>query len=269
MIAGVSLYYFFSLLNEELFSFQYALLLGLVFLLLHAAGQALNHSIPVEIEIDRLNNKNYRATVIGIVTSNEGKLFASILFLAGILIAFILHLNLGFFSVLITILAITYSASPFRIKEKYFINNFHQAIARGFLPVIFVASIYGHWRLATIFGFLLTSWIIGAQTTKDWNDIKGDKKFGVMSFPVMLGKKKTLWLMSIFMGSTFAFLNVFIILQLLPIGFAFLNLLIIPSIIIIYALHYDLISAHFENNLGWVCYGITLSLWFLLPIFLI
>ncbi len=191
------------------------------------------------------------------------------LFLNGVLIAFILHFNLGFFAVLITIFAITYSIYPFRVKEKFLLNNIHQAIARGFLPVVYVASVYNYWIFAIIFGFLLTLWIIGAQTTKDWNDVVGDKKFGVMSIPVKLGKKKGLWLISFFISMTFLFLNFFILFHLFPIRFVFLNLLIIPSTLMIFALYKDLKLVKFENNLGWVCYGVTLSLWYLFPSFLL
>lgn len=269
VVAGFSLNYFFSSLSGKSTSFWLSILVGLVLGFLQAGGQCLNQSLLVEMEIDKVNKKDYRPTLRGTVNFEEGKIFAFLLFLGGVALAFILSTSLGLFAVLITLFAITYSAPPFRVKEKFLCNNIHQGIARGFLPVMYVASVYGYGWLAVLFGVVLVLWITGAQGSKDWGDVEGDRKFGVMTFPVRLGKKKALWLMSGFMAVAFLLLNLFLILKLFPHSFSVLNVLIIPSAIIVYGLHKDVRLERWENNLSWLVWYITLALWYLLPPFLL
>lgn len=269
VVAGFSLNYFFAMLSGRGTTIVFSVLVGLVLGLLQSGGQALNQSLLVEMEIDKVNKKNYRPTLRGIVTFEEGKIFAFFLFLAGISLAFVLHSSCGFFAVLITLFAISYSAPPFRVKEKFFLNNFHQGIARGFLPALYVASAYGYGVYAELFGLVLAVWVIGAQTTKDFSDVKGDREFGVMTFPVKLGKTKALCLMSLFMGASFLLLNTLIHIGAFPRLFLYLNLLTLPSLAIVYALHKDLKLKRWENNLGWLLWYFTLALWYLLPAILI
>jgi len=269
VVAGFSLNYFFSLLSGKSTSFFFSVLVGLVLGLIQAGGQVLNQSLLVEMEIDKENKKTYRATLRGTVSFEEGKIFAFLLFLGGLTLAFILTTSLGLFAVLITLFAITYSAPPFRVKEKFLWNNLHQGIARGFLPIMYIASIYGYGLEAILFGLVLAIWIIGAQASKDFPDMVGDRKFGVMTFPVKLGKKRALWLMTCFMGMAFLLLNVFLILKAFPYLFSVLNVLIIPSAIIVYGLHRDIRLKRWENNLSWLMFYLTLCLFYLLPIILL
>lgn len=265
VIAGFSLNYFFATLSGKATTFFFSVLVGLVLGLLQSGGQCLNQSLLVEMEIDKVNAKTYRPTLRGTVTFEEGKIFAFFLFLAGVSLAFMLHSSFGLFAVLITLFAITYSAPPFRVKEKFLLNNVHQAVARGFLPALYVASAYGYGVYAVFFGLVLAVWVVGAQTTKDFPDMSGDRKFGVMTFPVKLGEKKALWLMSVFMAVAFLLLNIFIHIHIFPRAFLYLNLLIIPSALITYGLKKGLKLERWENNLSWLLFYVTLGCWYVLP----
>lgn len=269
VIAGFSLNYFFSSVAGATPSFWFSVAVGLVLGFLQSGGQVLNQSLIVEMEIDKVNKKDYRSTITGTVSFEEGKIFAFFLFLIGVSLAFLLGTSLGLFAFLITLFAVTYSAPPFRVKEKFLWNNVHQAVARGFLPVMYVASVYRYRLEAILFGVVLAVWIVGAQSSKDFGDEKGDRKFGVMTFPVKLGKQKALWLMAGFMTVAFVLLNVFTFLGLFPSRFYWLNLCIFPSTIIIYGLHKDIKLKRWENNLSWLMFYTCLSLWYLLPPFLL
>jgi len=269
LIAGFSLSYFFGILAGTPPTFLYALLIGLVLGLLQAGAQAFQQSIYIETLIDIENGKDYRPTCRGVITLEEGKTFAFILFLTGVTLAFVLKPILGLFAFIITLFAVFYVAPPLRIKEKFILNNLWQGIARGFLPAIYVASAYGYGWLAIYFGIALMLWITGAQTTKDYGDEKGDSKYNVRTFPVVLGRRRTLYVMAFFMGSAFTLLNILILLNIFPLSFLLLNILILPSILILYGLTRMIVLRQLENNLSWVGFYTTLALFYTLPAILI
>lgn len=267
VVAGFSLNLFFSALNYTPASIIHSLLVGLVLGLLQAGGQALNQSLLVEMEIDKLNGKDYRPTLQGTVSFEEGKIFSFLLFLTGGWLAFLLGKNLGSYAVLITLFAITYSAPPFRVKEKFLWNNLHQAVARGALPVLYVASGYGYNLQAMMFALVLTLWITGAQTSKDFTDVEGDRRFGVETFPSKLGRRKALIVMAVLMAFSFILLNLTVVAGVFPPSFSALNLLAIPSTLIIAGLRRTL--SRWENNLGWLSWYIILGAWYLMPVLLV
>jgi len=269
LLAGFGLNYFFAFLSGKPTSFWFSLLVGLVLGFLQAGGQALNQSIEEEIMIDKLNGKTYRPTVEGIISPEESLTFAFCLFLVGVSLAFTLNPIFGWFALIITFFAVTYSAPPFRVKRYFLINNLHQGIARGLMPALYVGSAYGYGYYALLFGLPLMLWVTGAQTTKDFADVKGDKAFNIQTLPVKLGFKKALVVMAAFMLSGFALLNYLIAISVFPLKFLVLNALILPSLFIIYALGQGMVIKQFENNAAWVTFYATLGLFYLLPPILI
>jgi len=264
IIAGFSLNYYFSIVSGTPTTFLQSLIIGLVLGFLQAGGQALNQGIIEEILIDRINGKTYRPTVKGLISPDEALVFATYLFLAGITLAFCLNFQSGFIAILIALFAITYSAPPLRVKKFFLVNNIHQGIARGLLPALYVSSLYGCQTKGLLFGIPLAIWVTGAQASKDFGDEKGDKKFGIMTFPVKLGREKALKLMWILMIASFSLYNIMVGLLLVPLKFVILNILVLPSIFIVYALKRDIKTEKMENNLGWVAFYGTLSLFYLL-----
>lgn len=269
VIAGFSLNYFFGTLSGKGTTFFFAVLTGLVLGFLQSGGQVLNQSLLVEMEIDKVNKKDYRPTLRGKVTFEEGKIFAFFLFLAGVSLAFMLHSGFGLFAVLITVFAVTYSAPPFRVKEKFLLNNIHQGIARGFLPAVLVASAYGYGIHALFFGMVIAMWVSVFQTTKDFADVVGDRKFNVKTLPVVLGPKKTLKVMGLAESLPFLALVCLIWLKLFPINFLWLLLLAFPSVGILVCLNKGFVAKKFENNWGWLIFYLCLALWYILPALLV
>jgi 4-hydroxybenzoate polyprenyltransferase len=241
-------------------------LVGTVLALLQAGGQALNQSVAEEVEIDRINGKTYRPTVNGRLSLREGQAATALLFSAGVVVAFSLGVSYGLYSLLIAFFAVSYTAPPLRVKKVFVLNNVWQGLSRGLLPAIFVASAYPRYGLLPVlYGLSLAVWVTGAQTTKDFGDVDGDRAFGVKSFPVVLGRSRTIRLMALLMLAGFALFNAFLALGWLPLPFLALNALVAPSLLLLWCLRRNIRFEWAENSAAWVTFYITLGLFYTIP----
>lgn len=269
-LAGFFLDVLFSRLSSNPLNLFHPILVGLTLALIQGGGQVCNQSISEEVMIDLINGKDYRPTVNGRISLKEAKIMSIILFSLGILLAFSLNVSYGMFSLLIAFFAVAYTVPPLRMKKRFLLNNLWQGVARGLLPAIYVASAYeGYGLLPVFFGVALALWVTGAQATKDFCDVRGDSAHGVKSFPVVLGEKGALNLMSFFMAVAFVCFNVFVMLGYFPLNFIVLNALILPSTFIVIGLKKNLKVKFSENNLSWVFFYGTLGLFYLIPAFLV
>lgn len=268
ILAGFSLNYFFATLSGRETTFLSSLLVGLVLGFLQAGGQSWQQSMTKEVEIDKIN-KPYRPVVKAIISLNEGKMFSALLFFIGVTLAFVLNVNLGVFALIITFFAVFYVAPPLRMKKRFFLNNLWQGIARGLLPAVYVASAYGYGKFAVLYGIPLMIWVTFCQTTKDWDDIRGDSKYDIKTLPVVLGKERTLKVMLAGIVFSFSILASFIILGYFPTNFFLLLTLLVPSVFIVISLKREWVLFKLENNCAWIFFYACLSLWYLLPVVLV
>jgi len=265
-VAGFCLDILFS---RPSLSLLHSVLVGLVLAFLQAGGQVFNQSIREEIEIDKINGKTYRPTVDGRVSIEEGVFTSFIFLLSGISIAFALGDTYGLWAVVIAFFAIAYTSPPFRVKRYFLLNNVWQGVSRGLLPAIYVASSYEKYGLLPVFyGVMLAVWVTGAQTSKDFSDVRGDRVFKIETLPVRLGNEKALRVMTYIMAGGFVLLNLFILFEIFPVSFSVLNILAIPSALIVLTIKRNIRIQTFENNLGWVLWYSTLGLFYVVPIFL-
>ena len=99
-----------------------------------------------------------------------------------------------------SVMTYMYSAPPFRTKRRGILANITVAIPRGILLKVAgwstVKQIWGAepWFIGTIFGLFL----LGATTTKDFADMKGDAADGCRTLPIQYGPKKAAWMISPF-----------------------------------------------------------------------
>ena len=270
MLGGFVAGFFLVLLASFYYNIQpstnLAFLVGTIFALTHAASQTVNQVIKEEIEIDRIN-KPYRPIVKGIITRKEGIVFSIALFSISIAMSFLVSQIFLFWILVIAFFSVFYSAPPFRIKKIFVLNNVWQGVARGFLPVVAVFSIFSTSfppPFAIAFGVTIAIWIVGGQASKDIDDIDGDKRYGIRNFFTVLSKKNALRLMLSIMLFSFVILNCLIWLQALPMNMILLNVLLLPSFGII---HFNKKSTIAENNTGWVLFYSTIGLWYILPVF--
>lgn len=244
--------------------------MGLIMALLQSGGQALNQSIEEEVKIDVINGKTYRPTVEGILSLKEGKIISTILFAVACLMAGLM--NLVFFAacLVISFFAIAYTVPPFRVKKYFLVSNVWQGVARGLLPWLAVSTLFpglGWFPLWT--GLPLMVWCFGAQATKDFGDEVGDKRYGIKSFPVVLGRDLAIVAMIFFMGMGVVLLNWLVSLGWLPLKFLTLNFLIVSSAFIVYGLRKGLKTEKFENNISWLIFYGSLGFYYLIPVVLV
>lgn len=260
----------FSRLHHGSFNLIHAATLGVTLAFLQAGGQSLNQAIAEEIEIDRINGKIYRPTVDGRLTLRQAKIASVILYVVGVGVAFSLSTAYGMFASLIAFFAAGYTLEPLRVKKRFILNNVWQGVARGMLPVVYVALAYPEYlSLAVPYGLVLAVWMTGMQTSKDIPDVQGDEKYGIKTLPVVLGPKVTLAVMTIVASYAFMILNFFVAVRVIPASFVWVNVLILPSAFIIYALNRGLKFQYGENNASWICMYLTLGLFYILPTLLI
>ena len=159
-----------------------------------------------DLPIDRINKPN-RPLPSGKMSIHEAWIVTAIyLGLAWMLAWFVTPFGHAedhsfFWIVLIaSIMTYMYSAPPFRTKRRGVLANITVAIPRGVLLKVAgwatVKQIWGAepWYIGTIFGLFL----LGATTTKDFADMKGDAADGCRTLPIVYGPKKAAWMISPF-----------------------------------------------------------------------
>lgn len=239
-----------------------AFTVGLSLSCVQAFGQVMNQCHLTEIEIDRINGKTYRPLVSGLISSNEGMGLGILYLLMGIFLGFSVTIMFGTIVLILAFLAFFYTFEPFRFKNMFIINNLVQAISRGFLPFVAVFLIFRFDVVAVFYGLTIMFWVFGAQTTKDFCDVEGDKTFGVKTFPVVLGKRaKTL--IFVFTHLSMILLVVGVITSILPMYYILSIMIIIPTYLILFSLYK---KSPTENNLAWMIFYVTLAFWTFIPL---
>jgi 4-hydroxybenzoate polyprenyltransferase len=182
---------------------------------MNAASNAINQIY--DLEIDRIN-KPSRPLVTGALSLREAWTFTWIFYALALIPTWLVvpypfatlsekltapvQYHQTFFIYLAGLLAtFIYSAPELgRTKVRGMAANLTIAIPRGILLKVagwaMVASIWTTepWYIGTIFGLYL----IGASSTKDFADIKGDAAGGCRTLPIIYGVRKAAWIISPF-----------------------------------------------------------------------
>jgi 4-hydroxybenzoate polyprenyltransferase len=179
--------------------------------IVNAASNALNAAY--DIDIDRIN-KPYRPLPAGIVTKDEARSLAWILYLVTIWrAATVFRFTYSFLVLLIMLITIAYSMPPLRFKQRLWISNISVAWARGMLGFVAAWAVFDDPLRPTngwpfnptpwAIGLIMFIFLVGATTTKDFTDVKGDRKFGMRTLPVVYGVKKAALYSSPFLVAPF------------------------------------------------------------------
>lgn len=157
-----------------------------------------------DFQIDQIN-KRYRPLPSGKLTLMEVKAISAIFAVTTITLMILSFIGITFYrqslehgmvflllAVASAILTIEYSAPPLRLKRYLWINNLVQATIRGVIGPLAVWAVYNNIN-AEIMGLCLTMFVFitFSQSIKDYDDLEGDKKFGIRTLPVVYGIKKT------------------------------------------------------------------------------
>lgn len=167
---------------------------GLMAATLNAASNILNQ--VCEIEIDR-QNKPQRVLPSGKMSPVVALAYAIVMFVISLAIAWTIqptpNVHHTFWCALAaTIATALYSAKPFYLKSRGWLANLTIAVIRGLL-----LNVAGWGCVASVLelepwfvGFVFMLFLLGAASTKDFADIKGDMAGGLRTLPIIYGPQK-------------------------------------------------------------------------------
>ncbi len=222
--------------------------------LLNAASNALNASY--DGEIDRIN-KPYRPIPSGVITKDEARTIAWILYPVVLFRAVLVNRTFGFFILIIMLITIAYSTPPLRLKKRLWISNLAIGVARGMLGFVAAWSIFGdpfNDSIPWVIGGVMMVFIMGAITSKDFTDIKGDRFYGIKTLPVVYGVRKAAVISGPFFILPFGLIHVGILTGILELRMLWLVLLAIWGGAIAIAMQKLATKEEktFENTIVWV-----------------
>ncbi len=192
--------------------------------LLNGASNAFNQ--VCDIEVDRIN-KPERPLPSGRLKKKEAEKFAAVVYLVALVLAAIVNTTFFMLVAVAALLTILYSWHPIRLKNYGWIANATIGISRGLLLIVAGWSVVefpssaAPWFTGSVFGIFL----LGAASTKDFPDIKGDMKYGTRTLPVIYGVEKSARIISVFLVFPFLLFPLGVFAGILPQGAMYLTLL--------------------------------------------
>ncbi|MFH1857532.1 MAG: UbiA family prenyltransferase, partial [Candidatus Omnitrophota bacterium] len=154
---------------------------------LNAASNVVNQIF--DLEIDRLNKPD-RILPSGKLSVRQATWIAVVFSILAFAAAYLVP-NKQFFAIVLLAAFITffYSSPPLRVKRCPFLANFWIAIPRGTLLLVSGwASVRDVWDGEIwVIGALFGLFVFGATTTKDFSDVEGDRRYGCLTLPALLG----------------------------------------------------------------------------------
>jgi len=167
----------------------------LVLMLFNAGGNQVNSVF--DVEIDRVN-KPTRPIPSGILSRRLVMGFGvGLMGVAGALsLTRLSNPTFVVLAVMILVFTLAYSVPPIRLKKRLWWNIGSQAFIRGVLGPLAAWSIYAPLT-ADVFAMTIVVFlfILAAQSSKDFPDVKGDAMYGVRTLPVAYGSENALDIM--------------------------------------------------------------------------
>ena len=174
------------------------ILLGsLMAAVLNAASNGINQIY--DLPLDAIN-KPKRPLPAGSMSLSEARSLTFLLYIVALVLALLVNGQCFFMAAIAAFLTWAYSAPPLRTKRHALAANLTIAVPRGLMLKVAgwttVKSFFAPepWFIGSIFFFFL----LGAATTKDFADMKGDAAHGCMTLPVRYGVKKAAWMIAPF-----------------------------------------------------------------------
>lgn len=162
---------------------------------LNAGSNTLNQIC--DLEVDRLN-KPRRALPSGRIGIGEAWAVTALFFAVALALAWLVNPACFLLASSAAVLTVLYSVPPVRTKARGIWANVTIAVPRGVLLKVAgwscVKSVMDPepWYIGLIFGLFL----LGASSTKDFADMKGDAAGGCRTLPLIYGVKRAAWMIS-------------------------------------------------------------------------
>lgn len=153
-----------------------------------------------DLELDRIN-KPHRLLPAGRMSVREAATLSSFFLMLALLLAFWINWQCGLIASAAALLTFVYSAPPLRTKCRGIWANITIAIPRGTLLVVAGWSTVKPvndlepWVIGVIFGL----YFLGAVTTKDFSDLKGDRDANCKTLPLIYGVQRSVRIISPFL----------------------------------------------------------------------
>ena len=152
-----------------------------------------------DYEIDKINRPD-RAISSGLVLRNQALILSLFSFIVGVLIALRLNKDSQLLSIGVSLpLIIAYNV---KLKNYPLIGNIIVSLILA-MSFIYAGLVFEKTEPLIIPALLAFGLTLIREIVKDLADIKGDKSAGLMTFPIVYGKKKTIILctiLSLFLG---------------------------------------------------------------------
>jgi len=152
-----------------------------------------------DYEIDKINRPD-RAISSGLVLRNQALILSLLSFIIGVLIALRLNKDSQLLSIGVSLpLIIAYNV---KLKNYPLIGNIIVSLILA-MSFIYAGLVFEKTEPLIIPALLAFGLTLIREIVKDLADIKGDKSAGLMTFPIVYGKKKTIILctiLSLFLG---------------------------------------------------------------------
>ena len=241
--------------------------IGVTLMLAQMVGQIINQA--TDVEIDKIN-KPYRPIPRGIITKDEAMGWAWILMLFAVVRGFFSGIIFGSLIIVILFFAIFYNLPPIRTKaSNEWIALLWMSFSRGYLPFITVWSVFGSLTdiVPHILGVITFFWCLAFQSSKDFGDVKGDKKFNIKTIPVVYGVDKAKKIMGIFGLLTIAVAGLLIGYLPYTLGLSvFITILVLVAIqLYLLFVSKNINTKNLENNKVWALYYLGIGFMYLVP----
>ena len=169
----------------------------LMAVVLNGFSNALNQIY--DLEVDRVN-KPERPLPSGRITLFQAWTTTLVLLALALALAWAVNLQCFLLALSAALFTTVYSVPPLRTKARGALANLTIALPRGVLlkvagwscvkPVMAAEP----WFIGMIFGLFL----LGASSTKDFADMKGDRAGGCRTLPILYGVRAAAWMISPF-----------------------------------------------------------------------
>lgn len=177
------------IMDEKLISIIYV---SVTMWLAHSASQVMNMAEDAEMDRHTSHKKN-RPIPSGVVSEEEARSIAWILAAVAFGRAYLINFSFGVFTTILIFLGIFYNLEPIRAKERI-ISIPWQAVSRGLIPFPAIWAAFGDPFTPSpwVFGLFLFFYVLGFQNTADIIDRHIDREYGVKTFVVVFGVRKTI-----------------------------------------------------------------------------
>jgi 4-hydroxybenzoate polyprenyltransferase len=259
---------FFSVYTETALPISEIIFVSATSMAAHGGSQALNQAEDAEMDRNTPHKKN-RPVPSGVVSEEEARSVAWILIFLAIGRAFIQNTTFGLMIIIVSFFGVFYNLEPIRAKERI-ISIPWQAVSRGLLFFPLIWSAYGNllqpvpWTL----GVFMFWYVFAFQNTADIIDKETDEQYGVKTFVVVFGVRRTAMIASAGVMMMMATVGLSVSFGILETYF-FWMLAILPfcALMVYYmSFHPDSVSSSTGNHPAYLLYYFGLVLAITIPL---